>query len=182
VANGVKLQEVGAKIITTKISKTGVIILEVDAAEDADLLAEKFHQVVGSSARVVRPERRTSVLLLGISEWEDEEAIKSTLIHADVTPQELVYGRKYSISSRTNSGLLWRAGCQALTLAGAGHVVVGLGLCFRCQEQGHISAECIGSAKPHRCYRCQTEGHLSGACTGLAKTREKPIITTPATK
>jgi len=58
VADGVKPQGVGAKIITTKISKTGGIILEVDAAEDERWL-------LGSCGEA---ERRTPVLLLGIPE------------------------------------------------------------------------------------------------------------------
>jgi len=95
VADGVKLQEVGTKIISTRSSKAGGIIVEVDAAEGADLLAD----LLGS-----RDEAHAMVLLLGIPQWKEEEAIKNSLIQAGVAPQELVHGGKSCISLRTNPG------------------------------------------------------------------------------
>jgi len=183
-----KSTAIGAVILNTRKTKAGGILLEVDAPESACTLAEKLKEIVGDAARVRVPQRKTPVLLLNVPDWVDEEEVKGSLIQAGVAPQELVRGDRNSITLRTNTGgrgarvaRLDVSYPAALTLAGAGHVTIGLTrckvkllersqiTCFRCQDRGHIAAECKGPDRPRRCYRCHTEGHLASACKGPAK-------------
>lgn len=42
--------------------------------------------------------------------------------------------------------------------------------CYRCQEKGHLTAECGNECKPRRCFRCKEEGNLVMECvTGEPK-------------
>jgi len=194
IAANVDLRALGVNVITTRITKTGGILLELDAAEDADKLANSIKGVIGELARVSRPQRRTPVLIVGIPDWEEENAVKSSLTQAGVAPQELVNDGKCTISLRDSPGgggarvaRLDVSYPAALTLAGIGHVVVGWtrcrvkllekrkATCYKCQEQGYIAAKCKGQARPRRCYRCNTEGHLVGTCPGPANNGNKSL-------
>jgi len=59
-------------IRTTRTTRSGGILLEVDDAAGADTLADSVKAVVGVDTRVNRPERRTLVLLLDVPEWCEE--------------------------------------------------------------------------------------------------------------
>jgi len=62
----------------------GGILLEIDSAEGANTLAEKIKTTIAGKARVTRPERRTSVLLLNVPTWVEEKEVRGGLINVDV--------------------------------------------------------------------------------------------------
>lgn len=70
--------------MTTRKTRAGGILLEVDGAEEAVLLTEKIREVTGDAARVRLPEPRTPVLLIGIPEWADAEDVVAGLGQADI--------------------------------------------------------------------------------------------------
>ena len=181
VAGSIDLPALGITVRTTRKTRTGGILLEVDGEDKATLLAEKVRAVVGDSARVRRPELRTPILLLGIPEWSDAADVATGLQHAGVPAAAFTSGH---ITVRKNDGgrgdlvarfdLPYR---DAITLAKAGPVMVGWTrcrvrlleksqpTCFRCQEKGHLAAECRGEARARCCHRCGVAGHLAKDCT-----------------
>jgi len=66
------LGELVVRVIDTKKTKGCGILLEDDASEGVDLLAEKIKSV-GTSARIGRPQRQTLLLLTNIPEMDDED-------------------------------------------------------------------------------------------------------------
>jgi len=110
---------------------------------------------------VGKPQRRTPVLLPDISEWEEEETIRSCLIQMGVTPQDLVHKGKMCISLRNNPGAngaqvsrLHLSYPLALTLTGMGRSQVGrcrIKLLEKKKERGHLAVECKGPVKPRLC-------------------------------
>jgi len=79
ITENVDLRALGVNVVTTMITKTGGILLELDAAEDADKLPNSIKGVIGELARVSRTQRRTPVLIVSIQGWVDEDAVKSNL-------------------------------------------------------------------------------------------------------
>ncbi|KAL4101253.1 hypothetical protein QTP88_021273 [Uroleucon formosanum] len=99
VSGSINLQSLGVKVLTTRKTRTGGILPEVEGNEKATLLAGKIREVVGDAARVRLPEPRTPVLLLGIPEWADAENVAAGVMQAGVTgvtPE--------SVTIRKNSG------------------------------------------------------------------------------
>jgi len=45
--------------------------------------------------------------------------------------------------------------------------------CFRCQEKGHLAAECRNEAKPRRCHRCRKDDHLVKDCALQKQTQQQ---------
>lgn len=188
-SSGVDLEALGVKVLTTKTTKAGGVLLEVDAeGGDVDPLVKAILAMVGDKARVRRLERRTPVLLLDVPEWVEEEEIKSGLIRAGVPPEALTHNEKSFIVTSTNRGRRQDRVVRidvpystAIILAESRYLVLGWtrcrirllkklqSTCYRCQEKGHIAVECKGPAKPRRCYRCKTEGHFARDCLSLEK-------------
>ncbi|KAL4104233.1 hypothetical protein QTP88_019542 [Uroleucon formosanum] len=82
VSGSINLQSLGVKVLTTRKTRAGGILFEVEGNEKAKLLAGKIWEVVGDAARVRLPEPRTPVLLLGVPEWADAENVAAGVTQA----------------------------------------------------------------------------------------------------
>ncbi|KAL4108265.1 hypothetical protein QTP88_018496 [Uroleucon formosanum] len=161
VSGSINLQSLGVKVLTTRKTRTGGILLEVEGNEKATLLAGKIREVVGDAARVRLPEPRTVVLLLGIPEWANAENVAAGVMQAGVTgvtPE--------SVTIRKNSG--GRGEFVRVKLLANNQPT-----CFRCQGKGHLAAECRNEAKPRRCHRCKKDDHLVKDCALQEQTQQQ---------
>lgn len=64
-------------------TRAGAILLEVDGKEQVDRLSSHLREAIGEVARVSRPTRNTSILILNIAEWLDKEQVKVDILAAD---------------------------------------------------------------------------------------------------
>lgn len=69
VSTGVNFGDLGVKVLTTRSTKAGGILLEIEGDDKAVMLEGKIKEIVGKPARVRRPEWRTPALILDISDW-----------------------------------------------------------------------------------------------------------------
>jgi len=196
VSGSINLQSLGVKVLTTRKTRAGGILLEVEGNEKATLLAGKIREVVGDAARVRLPEPRTPVLLLGVPEWAEAEDVAAGITRAGVTG--VISG---NVTIRKNSGgrgeyvaSLYLPLKDAITLAEGKVVTVewtrcrvkllvnNQPTCFRCQGKGHLAAECRDEAKPRRCHRCKKDDHLVKDCTLQKQTQhqQQPQPPTPS--
>ncbi|KAL4084093.1 hypothetical protein QTP88_029409 [Uroleucon formosanum] len=186
VAGTINLGALGVRVLTSRRTRAGGILLEVEGEEKAALLEGKIREVAGDTARVRRPQRKTPVLLLNIPEWAEAEDVVSGLAGAGIVVEAK------SVSIRSNGGkrgdldrvarvdLPFR---DAIALAVAKAVEVGWtrcrvkllekrqSTCFRCQQKGHHAAECRSEAKPRSCFGCGSSDHLARECTRKGKQR-----------
>lgn len=180
VAGTINLATTRIKVRTTKKTRTGSILLEVEDKEIANLLAQKIKEVVRSTARVRLPEMRTPIMLLDIPEWADVQDVRDGLERAGVPIGEDVnivisrnHGGRRDLVARMT--LPFRA---AITTAEAKAIMVGWTrcrvrvmenkqpTCFRCQDKGHIAVECGKVPRPRRCHICSSTNHLARECRG----------------
>lgn len=180
VSTSVDLVALGVKVLPTKRTRAGGVLLEVEGHDQASLLATKLRNVVGKEARVRLPESLTPVLLLDVPEWAGTAEVLDGLQRAGA---DIGMDQVSSISVRKNVG--GRGDCvarvnlpfsEAIKLAEIKTVTVGWTRCrvkplekkqpscFRCQEKGHLAIECKNPAKPRRCFKCGAEDHLVQAC------------------
>ncbi|KAL4132895.1 hypothetical protein QTP88_009971 [Uroleucon formosanum] len=188
VAGTINLGALGVRVLTSRRTRAGGILLEVEGEEKAALLEGKIREVAGDTARVRRPQRKTPVLLLNIPEWAEAEDVVSGLAGAGIVVEAK------SVSIRSNGGkrgdldrvarvdLPFR---DAIALAVAKAVEVGWtrcrvkllekrqSTCFRCQQKGHHAAECRSEAKPRSCFGCGSSDHLARECTRKGKQRSR---------
>ncbi|XP_060881839.1 uncharacterized protein LOC132953400 [Metopolophium dirhodum] len=179
VAGAINLQSLGINVLTTRKTRTGGILLEVEGADKAELLAEKIRAVSGDSARVRLPVPRTSVLLLGIPEWAEVGEVVDVLARMgipDVVVDDVKIWRNAGGRNEFVASLSLPLK-DAITLAESKAVIVGWTkcrvklldksqpTCYRCQQKGHLAAECRNEAKARRCHSCQGEDHLASDCT-----------------
>ncbi|XP_022180912.1 uncharacterized protein LOC111041067 [Myzus persicae] len=196
VSSSINLASLGVSVLTTRKTRAGGILLEVDGIEKASLLADKIRAVIGDTARVRLPEPRTPVLLLGIPEWVEVEEVLEGLVRAgitgvaagDVRIQKNAGGRGEYVASLT---LPLK---DAIQLAETKVVVIGWTkcrvklieknqpTCYRCQGKGHLAAECHNDAKPRRCHRCQDEGHLARDCMQLPRRQQTDSASNPCSR
>jgi len=179
IAGAINLQSLGINVLTTRKTRAGSILLEVEGADKAELLAEKIRAVAGDSARVRLPVPRTAVLLLGIPEWVEAgeviDVLKRTGI-PDVAADDVKVWRNSGGREEMVASLSLPLK-DAIALAESKAVVVGWTkcrvklldkrqpTCYRCQQKGHLAAECQNELKARRCHRCQGEDHLVSVCT-----------------
>jgi hypothetical protein len=187
VAGTINLQSLGVKVLTTRKTRAGGILLEVEGNDKATLLAGKIREVVGDAARVRLPEPRTPVLLLGVPEWADAESVVDGVAQVGVTgvTPEFVNIRKNSGGRGEFVASLHLPVRDAITLAEKKAVTVewtrcrvkllasNQPTCFRCQAKGHLAAECRDEVKPRRCHRCGREDHLVKDCAQEKKTQQQ---------
>jgi len=179
VAGAINLQSLGVNVLTTRKTRIGGILLEVEGADKADFLAEKIRAVSGDTARVRLPVPRTSVLLLGIPEWAEADEVADVLARTgipDVVAEDVKIWRNTGGRAELVASLnLPLKG--AITLAENQAVIVGWTkcrvklldrsqpTCYSCQQKGHFAAECRNEVKARCCHRCQGEDHLARDCT-----------------
>jgi len=187
VSGSINLQSLGVKVLTTRKTRAGGILLEVEGNEKATLLAGKIREVVGDAARVRLPEPRTPVLLLGVPEWAEVENVVASVMQAGVTgvTSENVTIRKNFGGRGEFVASLHLPLKDAITLAEKKAVIVewtrcrvkllanNQPTCFRCQGKGHLAAECRDEAKPRRCYRCKKDDHLVKDCALQKQTQQR---------
>jgi len=187
VSGSINLQSLGVKVLTTRKTRAGGILLEVEGNENATLLAEKIREVVGDAARVRLPEPRTPVLLLGVPEWAEAEDVATGVTQAGVTgvTSESVTIRKNSGGRGEFVASLHLPLKDAITLAEKKVVTVewtkcrvkllvnNQPTCFRCQGKGHLAAECRNEAKPRRCHGCNKDDHLVKHCALQKQTQQQ---------
>lgn len=99
ISGSINLQSLGVKVLTTRKTRAGGILLEVEGNKKATLLAGKIREVVGGAARVRLPEPRTPVLLLGVPEWAEVENVVAGVMQAGVTAVT-----SENVTIRKNSG------------------------------------------------------------------------------
>jgi len=193
VAGAINLQSLGIKVYTTRKTRTGGILLEVEGADKADLLAEKIRAVFGDSARVRLPVPRTSVLLLGIPEWAEAEEVVDVLARtgiSDVVADDVKIWRNSGGRAEFVASMSLPLK-NAITLAESKAVVVGWTkcrvklldkrqpICYRCQQKGHLAAECQNEVKARRCHRCQGEDHFVSVCTQRQQKKQPAKVREP---
>lgn len=195
VSRSIDLAGLGIKVLTTRRTRAGGILLEVEGDEKAALLAERVRVLIGDGARVRLPESLTPVLLLDVPEWAAEEEVVEGLRKAGVTvgaegrPPVQIWRNEGG-----RGGFVARVSLpfkEAIQLAETGTVMVGWTRCrvkpietskprcFRCQERGHLAAECSNPAKPRVCHRCGGADHLLRECRQPAKakkTEEETVV------
>ncbi|XP_022172181.1 uncharacterized protein LOC111035012 [Myzus persicae] len=178
ISSSINLQSLGVKVLTTRKTRVGGILLEIEGHDKATLLAGKIREVVGDAARVRIPEPRTQILLLGIPEWAEAESVVAGVSQAGVTgvTSEHVTIRKNSGGRGEFVASLHLPIKDAITLAEKKAVTVewtrcrvkllasNQPTCFLCQGKGHLSAECRNEAKSRRCFRCKADDHLAKDC------------------
>ncbi|XP_060846581.1 uncharacterized protein LOC132926263 [Rhopalosiphum padi] len=188
----INLQSLGVKVLTTRKTRAGSILLEVEGNEKATLLAGKIREVVEDAARVRLPEPCTPVLLLGVPEWAEAENVVAGVTQAGVTgvTSENVTIRKNSGGRGEFVASLHLPLKDVITLAEKKAVTVEWTRCrvklltnnqptyFRCQGKGHLAAECRGEAKPRRCHRCKKEDHLVKDCAQQKQTQQPQDLKT----
>jgi len=183
----INLSSLDIRVLTTRRTKAGGILLEVEGSEKANLLAEKIRAVTGDAARTRLPESRTPVLLLGIPDWTEPEEILGALASAgvtSVTPEELTVRRNSGGRGELVASLPLPLR-DAILLAEARNVTIGWTrcrvklldknqpTCFRCQQRGHLAAACENEVRPRRCYKCQGEDHVAKECANLLQPRSR---------
>ncbi|XP_060855818.1 uncharacterized protein LOC132933568 [Metopolophium dirhodum] len=187
VSGSINLQSLGVKVLTTRKTRAGGILLEVEGIEKATLLAGKIREVVGDAARVRLPEPRTPVLLLGVPEWAEAENVVAGVTQAGVTgvTSENVIIRKNSGGRGEFVASFHLPLKDAITLAEKKAVTVewtrcrvkllsnNQPTCFHCQGKGHLAAECRNEAKPRRCHRCKKDDHLVKDCALQKQTQQQ---------
>lgn len=179
VAESIDLASLGVKVVTTRRTRAGGILLEVEGSDKAGTLERKIPEVVGEAARIRRPEPKTSVLLLNVPEWAGKEEIVGALASAGVTNLTAD-----EVTIRRNPGgrcdlvaSLSLPLYDAILLAELKHVSIcwtrcrvkllekNQPTCFRCQGKSHLAAECKNEQRPRRCFRCNADDHLAKDCT-----------------
>jgi len=187
ISGSINLQSLGVKVLTTRKTRAGGILLEVEGNQNATLLAGKIREVVGDAARVRLPEPRTPVLLLGVPEWAVPEDVVAGITLAGVTgvTSDNVTIRKNSGGRGEFVASLHLPLKDAITLAEKKAVTVewtrcrvkllakNQPTCFRCQGKGHLAAECRNEAKPRRCHICREDDHLVKDCAQQKQTQQQ---------
>jgi len=165
VAGLINLLSLDINVLTTRRTRAGSILLEVEGAEKAKILADKIRAVTGDVARVRMPEPRTPVLLLGFPVWAEEEDVVADLDQAGIAG---VVAENVIIRKNTGVRCKYVASLNlplrdAIALAERKVVTVGWTrcrtnllensqpTCYRCQSRGHLAAECRNEAKPRGC-------------------------------
>lgn len=181
VSASINLLSLDIKVLTTRRTRAGSILLEVEGAEKANLLAEKIRAVTGDAARTRLPESRTPVLLLGIPDWAEPEEIIGGLASAGATSvaaEELVVRRNSGGRGELVASLSLPLR-DAILLAKAKSVIVGWTrcrvklldttqpTCYRCQQRGHLAAACKNKDRSRRCYKYHGEDHVAKECANL---------------
>jgi len=164
--------------VTTRRTKAGGILLEVEGEAKAQTLEQKIREVVGDTARIRRPERRTPVLLLDVPEWAEVEDVVAGLAQTGVkvaaadTDGNRVTVRKNSGGRGERVARVDLPLRDAITLAEKKAVMVGWTRCrvrllektetscYRCQQKGHYASACRNEAKPRLCFSCGSKDHL----------------------
>jgi len=187
VSRSINLLSLDIRVLTTRRTRAGGILLAVESAEKANLLAEKIRAVTGDAARTRLPESRTPVLLLGIPDWAEPEEIIVALASAGVTsvaPEELVVRRNSGGRGELVASLSLPLR-DAILLVEAKNVTIGWTrcrvklldknqpTCYKCQQRGHLAAACENEARSRRCYKCQGEDHVAKECANLLQPRSR---------
>lgn len=176
----VDLTALGVTVKDTRRTKFGAILLEVDSVDEAEKLADTLRSVVGKSACIEIPIRRTPVMIIDVPEWVEVTDIVKELEAVGVGPDVLAMeGITVRASSNGRAGQVVRFSLPiavAINLAEKRRITIGwtrcrirllekrTSFCFRCQERGHIAVVCQGPEKDRRCYRCHKPGHLMQDC------------------
>jgi len=196
VAEEINLQSLGINVLTTRKTRTGGILLEVDGADKAELLAEKIRAVAGDSARVRLPVLRTPVLLLGIPEWVEAGEVADALARSgtpDVVADDIKIWRNAGGRAELVATLSLPLK-NAISLAESKAVFVGWTkcrvkllekskpTCYACQQKGHLATECRNEAKARRCHRCQGEDHLVRDCTRERQQKHPATVLEPQSR
>lgn len=150
VSRSIYLAALGIKVLTTRRTRDGRILLEVDGKDKAGLLAERLRVLVGDGVRVRQPESLTPVLLLDVPEWATKEEVLKRLqkvgISVDVKGRSPVSIWKNAGGRRGYVAKVNLPFNEAIKLVEAKTITVGWTRCrvkpiektqpscFRCQE------------------------------------------------
>lgn len=176
--------------MTTRRTRAGGILLEVDGEEKATLLDGKIKEVVGTAARVQKPERQTPVLILDVPDWCNARKVVIGLVKAEISPDELSLNNCNRVTVRASQGgrgygvaRVDLSMATAIKLGEGRTVMVGWTrcrvkliekrqpTCHQCQEKGLLDSECTNKSKHRYCYSCQEEEHLARDCGKVKSTQ-----------
>jgi len=80
----VDLKDVGVDLVgKTRRTRTATVLIEVKGCEVADKLAFLLRGVVGDTARVNRPSRKTKILLTNVPEWVEVDEVAEYIATSD---------------------------------------------------------------------------------------------------
>nr|XP_049463480.1 trichohyalin-like [Anopheles coluzzii] len=155
----------------------GVSFKEIAALKDI------IQEVIGESGSVTVRTEMAEVVLTGIDNMIDEEAIKKALM-TTLGKQSLVatvnLWERRDMTKRARVRLpraeaelvkdrRLELGYTYCSVHEAPKVSGQLTRCFRCLERGHIAATCTGEDRSKRCLRCGDQTHKASGCTNEVK-------------
>lgn len=169
-------ENLGVNIWDTKRTITGGILIEVRGPEkmqQARKLATKIEEVLeGTGTKISIPVKIAEIRLHRVEESVTADEIREAIAKkGGCSAEEVSVGPM----RMTHFGLCTVVAKFPLETVGRmsrrGHVMVGWSAarmeilpskrlrCYRCLEQGHVSATCTGADRSNRCFRCGEGGH-----------------------
>jgi hypothetical protein len=166
-----------ARIVATRRTKAGDLLLEVKGKESADTLARKIGEAVKDHAKVRRPQAMREVMLLGV---DPSATVEETRVALQTGTGSTVDGSAAIVLRPARNGTQFARVTlptkDVITLSKKGFIQVGWTRarvkvldprplrCFRCLGHGHVAKVCNGPDRTKLCYRCGTEGHPAKDC------------------
>lgn len=175
VVSHINLEELGVDVVRSRFTRAGAILFEVNTKDESQRLAGCLTQRIGEDAEVVRPTRRTPILIVNIPEWMSSEEVSRDVKSADAE----IAGLEVTVRENPGGGRFARLDVPmavAARLAELGSIRVGWSrckikllerkdpVCYRCQKAGHTAARCSSPAQEKKCFRCHLTGHLAKEC------------------
>uniref|UniRef100_A0A182NVP3 CCHC-type domain-containing protein n=2 Tax=Cellia TaxID=44534 RepID=A0A182NVP3_9DIPT len=159
------------------------LLLPLSRDVDSAALRDIIEEVIGDSGSVTVKTEMAEVVMTGIDNMIDEEAIKKAL-RTSLGKQSLVANvnlwERRDMTKRARVRLpraeaelvkdrRLELGYTYCVVHEAPKVSGHLTRCFRCLERGHIAATCTGEDRSKRCLRCGDHTHKASVCTNVIK-------------
>jgi hypothetical protein len=160
--------------ITTRRAKSGNLVLETTAKEDADELARVLRLKYGVTKGVRRPLPSIALLLIGLDESVDAAELKNALVAHDSEWTTINEPTIREGTTGVRTAIIRVPLAPGLRLARTKKIKIGWSICrikelvvrqgcAKCSAPGHATAVCTGQ-ETRKCYRCKKVGHLIADC------------------